>query len=882
MKILRTILVLAIACVSFSAFAQTVTPNAALQLPAYQQQNWQVPLLFDMARIDNIFGGTVPIPSITLSGAITNANQAVTKAYVDATAVGFLSASGATMTGPLVLAADPTAPLQAATKQYVDNAVASGGGTGSLTATAINTALGYTAQSAANVSAAIAAEMTATPSYTTVTLTGAITSSTQAATKAYVDAAIAGVSASTFTGGTLTQTLILAANPTTNLGAATKQYVDAAVVGFLSQSGGTLSGPLTLSDGTLAASEAYVASAVSGLSGGGTTNQQLDQKVTSASSWNKICTAAGTPSGTVACAGVQGNPIAVNVATKQASPVLNTVGVTNAVATYGLSVNSSTNTQILVPTTVGTNYAATVFKREMWFTGGTNLNGVDNFETDTYMFDLPDQWEFMMGWQCRRNAASPNTGSDFWQYDNFKGGWKNSAVPCSIIAGHVYHYILMMHRDLASSTACSGTGADASVTAGPCEHWDTFKLDDLTASTTNTYTLNLTYVAEPASLGGWQTWTGIGSQVQLDVIDSSTGGTTTPVSMIVDDDSLTTYVPVTSSGGGSTSVTETTGNLGEYDFDGASPTSGLTATGSPTIDTTNSYSSPNAVLFNAANEYYTAPITSSSTVFARAEVNVTTAPTTSSTQFLGLYNGSSQLINLFFNSVDGLIKANNTAGTNTVTTCSASGLTPGTWHRVELAWTQNATSGSFQVLIDGTSTCNVTGVTTGSLPATSVHFGEMGAPSPAWVFDLDNVGFSSTGLLGAVTINSGSTNPLYDLYGSAAAVQIADQEYSSNASHLSSGTIPPSVFPAIIPGSVGAAIASASTIAPVASLTHITGTTSISTITPPYSGFTGCLVLIADGGWPMTTGGNIMNAFTATTGTMYRACDDGTNGWYVK
>jgi hypothetical protein len=74
----------------------------------------------------------VPAAASTTIGAVrsvltpaTVAIQAVNKQYVD-TAVSsitgnYVSASGATMTGPLTLAADPTAPLQAATKEYVDS-----------------------------------------------------------------------------------------------------------------------------------------------------------------------------------------------------------------------------------------------------------------------------------------------------------------------------------------------------------------------------------------------------------------------------------------------------------------------------------------------------------------------------------------------------------------------------------------------------------------------------------------------------------------------------------------------------------------------------------------------------------------------------------------
>lgn len=54
------------------------------------------------------------------------ANDAVNKAYVDAAVAGlgdngYVQRAGDTMTGPLTLPADPTAPYQAATRRYVDN-----------------------------------------------------------------------------------------------------------------------------------------------------------------------------------------------------------------------------------------------------------------------------------------------------------------------------------------------------------------------------------------------------------------------------------------------------------------------------------------------------------------------------------------------------------------------------------------------------------------------------------------------------------------------------------------------------------------------------------------------------------------------------------------
>ena len=102
--------------------------------------------------------------------------------------------SGGTLTGALVLSADPATPLGAATKQYVDKGVA-------------------------NSVPISGATMTGA-----LTLSGDPASPLQAATKRYVDAQAQ--AAFPISGGTLSGPLTLAANPTTGLQAATKQYVD--------------------------------------------------------------------------------------------------------------------------------------------------------------------------------------------------------------------------------------------------------------------------------------------------------------------------------------------------------------------------------------------------------------------------------------------------------------------------------------------------------------------------------------------------------------------------------------------------------------------------------------------------------------------------------
>jgi hypothetical protein len=76
-----------------------------------------------------LLGGNLLGP-LTLFADPTLPLGASTKQYVDNKIAGqgpFLSLTGGTLTGPLVLAADPTLPLGASTKQYVDNKIAGQG-----------------------------------------------------------------------------------------------------------------------------------------------------------------------------------------------------------------------------------------------------------------------------------------------------------------------------------------------------------------------------------------------------------------------------------------------------------------------------------------------------------------------------------------------------------------------------------------------------------------------------------------------------------------------------------------------------------------------------------------------------------------------------------
>ena len=152
--------------------------------------------------------------------------HAATKQYVDGQVATALPRAGGVLSGPLTLSADPTASLQAATKQYADTRVSRTGDT--LTGPLV--------------------------------LAGDPAVSMQAATKHYVDVQLTGLLP--ISGGALTGALTLPSNPSTALQAATKQYVDSQITTTMPIAGGTLTGPLTLAaDPTLslqAATKRYV------------------------------------------------------------------------------------------------------------------------------------------------------------------------------------------------------------------------------------------------------------------------------------------------------------------------------------------------------------------------------------------------------------------------------------------------------------------------------------------------------------------------------------------------------------------------------------------------------------------------------------------------
>ena len=42
---------------------ETTTPNIGLQVPGFNQANWQVPINYDLNLLDKIFGGEIEVPA---------------------------------------------------------------------------------------------------------------------------------------------------------------------------------------------------------------------------------------------------------------------------------------------------------------------------------------------------------------------------------------------------------------------------------------------------------------------------------------------------------------------------------------------------------------------------------------------------------------------------------------------------------------------------------------------------------------------------------------------------------------------------------------------------------------------------------------------------
>jgi hypothetical protein len=193
----------------------------------FQVSDWAI---FNGTKWEKVDNTDAPVTaanvSFTPNGDIASGNVqgAITEVRDDADTklTTKLNLSGGTLTGNLILNANPLAALGAAPKQYVDAADAT-------LQTQVNSKLNL---SGGTMTGNLI--LNANPSLAL----GAVT-------KQYADAADA--TKLNLSGGTLTGNLILNANPTNVLGAATKQYVDALVSG---SPGWSITGNSNTTDGT--------------------------------------------------------------------------------------------------------------------------------------------------------------------------------------------------------------------------------------------------------------------------------------------------------------------------------------------------------------------------------------------------------------------------------------------------------------------------------------------------------------------------------------------------------------------------------------------------------------------------------------------------------
>lgn len=201
------------------------TPHYQLsQFAPTDKPAWQGDYNSDMKKIDNgIYAAQNKADSLdaSVSEATNKATQALEKAEAAEDAAenaaalaqeakttadnisgdlsGKVNKAGDTMTGPLVLSGDPTQPMEAATKKYVDEH--GGGASGDFLPLSGGTMTGP------------------------ITLAADPTTAMQAATKQYADKMLP------LAGGTMTGALTLPADPTSDMQAATKKYVDQALSG---------------------------------------------------------------------------------------------------------------------------------------------------------------------------------------------------------------------------------------------------------------------------------------------------------------------------------------------------------------------------------------------------------------------------------------------------------------------------------------------------------------------------------------------------------------------------------------------------------------------------------------------------------------------------
>jgi len=128
---------------------------------------------------------------------------------------------------------------------------------------------------------------------------------------------------------------------------------------------------------------------------------------------------------------------------------------------------------------------------------------------------------------------------------------------------------------------------------------------------------------------------------------------------------------------------------------------------------------------------FSASAISTSTMGAWIKRNISPA----ATEILGYYTPGTSAVCSLFSSSDGSMRfvRGNSDNTNVLVTAPAGSFMPSTWNHVEIIFTQNATTGSVSIYVNGSLVASGTGLNTGSSAYDRIAF--FGAGSPGTIID---------------------------------------------------------------------------------------------------------------------------------------------------
>lgn len=373
---------------------------------------------------------------------------------------------------------------------------------------------------------------------------------------------------------------------------------------------------------------------------------------------------------------------------------------------------------------IGVNATATNFYVGGWIKTSYPA-GPSRIEMDPYAFD--SGWDWMWGFQC-------NSDRNLFQTANQSSSWTYTSAPCAkLFDGNYHHVELTFHRTLGADRSCGGGTA-------PCEVWDTVTVDG------TSYALNVTMPATTSS------WTGSGWQFQIDGAPT-TASSGTPAKYDLWCDSCQFIAGTAASAGspGSNGGSTTgTGDLDSFNFDsGLTIPAGLTAVGSPVISATQEHTTPNSAHFTSGLNYFTNAVNPVSTIYSRQYLYINTENLANPMTFLRYYHSGAELF-VYYLSTSGTVSYFDQASGASVTAAPGP-LSTGAWHLIETYTKVDPSVGHVTVKIDGTQTYDSGPINTGTTTIDTTWFGNIGNSAPTgWDTYEDNVDWDDTNWIGPI------------------------------------------------------------------------------------------------------------------------------------